>query len=242
VRDAAVLLVTVPWSLPALGWGVAWGGRPRPAPGCPGLIACGGMRGGYPRGGTTVGAVFLHGAGQAGPALLRHERVHVTQWALLGPVFPLAYAVAELVGSRERNVFERWAGLAAGGYAAATPYRRPMDLTLPRVPSSALAAAGLLGGYGVAVAATRPVGGLVLAAVGAACGVRWRRSAGAAVAAGLLAVYVSALVGAHILAGPVGLGAWTSVLLAAAACAAIVQGVTHAAGARPRRRLTEASA
>lgn len=111
------LLVTAPYTLPALVWGRAWGGRPRLAAGTPGLLDCGGMRGGYARGGTTVGAVFLHGPGTAGPALLRHERVHVTQWALLGPLLGPAYGLAELLGRRERNLFERWAGLEDGGYA-----------------------------------------------------------------------------------------------------------------------------
>lgn len=121
VRDGVVLALTAPYSLPALAWGRAWGGRVGWAPGCPGLIECAGMRGGFARGGTTVGAVFLHGPEVASPALLAHERVHVTQWALLGPLLPVTYAVAELLGPRERNVFERWAGLAAGGYPSPSP-------------------------------------------------------------------------------------------------------------------------
>lgn len=115
-RDVVALAVTLPWSLPALLWSLAWGGRPRRAPGVAGLLDCGGMRGGYARGGTTVGAVFLHGPQPASLELLRHERVHVTQWAVLGPLLPIAYGLAEIVGARERNIFERWAGLAAGGY------------------------------------------------------------------------------------------------------------------------------
>ncbi|MCW6004935.1 hypothetical protein K1W54_10115 [Micromonospora sp. CPCC 205371] len=54
--------------------------------------------------------------------LLRHETRHVAQYAVLGPVFWLAYAAASgwsylLTGAYgSRNFFERHAGLAAGGY------------------------------------------------------------------------------------------------------------------------------
>ena len=66
----------------------------------------------------------------ARPRLLGHEARHSTQWAwLLGIVaFPLAYGLATLwslatVGDTALgNVFERRAGLEAGGYlATATP-------------------------------------------------------------------------------------------------------------------------
>jgi hypothetical protein len=55
-------------------------------------------------------------------ALLGHETRHVAQYAVLGPIFWLAYALASgwsylVTGSYGcRNVFERHAGLAAGGY------------------------------------------------------------------------------------------------------------------------------
>lgn len=58
--------------------------------------------------------------------LLGHERRHAGQYALLGPLFWPAYWVAcawsyVLTGSYGRgNVFERRAGLAAGGYAEPT--------------------------------------------------------------------------------------------------------------------------
>jgi hypothetical protein len=54
--------------------------------------------------------------------LLGHETRHVGQYAILGPLFLPAYAVASawswLVAGEYgcRNVFERHAGLAAGGY------------------------------------------------------------------------------------------------------------------------------
>ena len=45
---------------------------------------------------------------------------------------------------------------------------------LMRVPTSALAAAGLIAGYGVAVASdSRPLGGVVLAACGVPCVLIW---------------------------------------------------------------------
>ena len=68
------------------------------------------------------------------PQLLEHEARHATQWSVgLGLVgFPLAYAVAagwswlRCGDGARRNVFERAAGLAAGGYLpAATPPGQP---------------------------------------------------------------------------------------------------------------------
>jgi hypothetical protein len=74
----------------------------------------------------TVGDVVLHprpGGLSSRPALLRHERRHAEQYAWCGglPFLPL-YAVAALLswlltGDRAAaNPFERWAGLADGGY------------------------------------------------------------------------------------------------------------------------------
>jgi hypothetical protein len=52
--------------------------------------------------------------------LLRHETRHTRQWAIFGGGlgFPIFYGLESLrTGSDEcRNVFERWAGLAEGGY------------------------------------------------------------------------------------------------------------------------------
>ena len=68
------------------------------------------------------------------PRLLAHEARHATQWAtglgLLG--FPLAYGLASAwswlaVGDpATRNVFERAAGLADGGYRAGDPTLSPL--------------------------------------------------------------------------------------------------------------------
>ncbi|MBM2622873.1 hypothetical protein JIG36_45965 [Actinoplanes sp. LDG1-06] len=66
-------------------------------------------------------AAWLLGEGRE--SLLRHELIHSTQYALLGPLFWPLYWLAALfsyltTGSASaRNIFERWAGLAAGGYA-----------------------------------------------------------------------------------------------------------------------------
>ncbi|WP_151775078.1 hypothetical protein [Streptomyces abyssomicinicus] len=87
------------------------------------------------------------------------------------------------------------------------------------VPTAALAATGLVGGYGVARwTKRRELGGVVLAAAGAAAANRWRRQAGAGVAAGLTTAYVAAFAGSHPLAKR--LGAWTSVLTVTAGVAA----------------------
>ncbi|MEW2415101.1 hypothetical protein AB0953_15475 [Streptomyces sp. NPDC046866] len=88
-----------------------------------------------------------------------------------------------------------------------------------RVPSSAVAAAGLVGGYAVARwTRKRPLGGVVLGAAGLAAGREWHRSGGAPAAAGLGALYLAGFAGAHPLAKKV--GAWPAVLGAAAVVAA----------------------
>src|SRR5690606_4275183 len=60
-----------------------------------GLYVVTGMRGGYARGGTTVGGVFLTGAPPS-RRLLRHEAVHADQWARYGLGFALRYWWEEL--------------------------------------------------------------------------------------------------------------------------------------------------
>ena len=105
--------LTLPYSIPALLWGLAWGGRLRWRRGR--IVECSAMRGGYPRGGITIGSVWLCGH-LTDNRRLRHESVHATQWAIFGPMFPLLYWSAEAVLPMERNPFERWAGLRDGGY------------------------------------------------------------------------------------------------------------------------------
>jgi hypothetical protein len=90
-----------------------------------------------------------------------------------------------------------------------------------RSPTAPVAAASLIAGYAVAVATgSRPLGGLVLLAGGAWCIRAWLRETDAKTAATLTAVGLAAFVLAHVLA--LAIGAWPSVLLVAAATAAIV--------------------
>ncbi|MFD4575115.1 hypothetical protein ACFWNK_26665 [Streptomyces sp. NPDC058417] len=89
-----------------------------------------------------------------------------------------------------------------------------------RVPSAVIAAGGLVGGYGVARwTRKRQLGGVVLAAAGAAAAQRWRRQAGGPAAGALGVAYVAAFAGSHPLAKKV--GAWPSVFGVAGAVAAL---------------------
>ncbi|MFJ9560453.1 hypothetical protein ACIRQQ_10475 [Streptomyces fuscichromogenes] len=89
---------------------------------------------------------------------------------------------------------------------------------MARVPSSVIAASGLVGGYGVARwTKKRPLGGAVLAVAGAAAAQQWRRQAGGKAAGALSAAYVVAFAGSHPLARKV--GAWPSVFGVAGAVA-----------------------
>src|ERR1700759_784025 len=87
-------------------------------------------------------------------------------------------------------------------------------------PTGPIAAAGLLAGFGGAVATgSRPLGGVVLAACGLACIAVWLRRDGTRVtvqltAAGLAAFVLSDLLGLVI-------GAWPSVIVVSAATAAL---------------------
>ncbi len=74
----------------------------------------------------TIGNTFLteRERGEIPGAVLQHERKHSDQWALLGPViFPVAYGIDALLARRNgvvdpcHQIFERWAGLADGGYS-----------------------------------------------------------------------------------------------------------------------------
>jgi len=132
-------------SAAALAWGLAHGGRP--VVGRDLVVECGGMRGGFARGGTTVGSVWLHG-GLGGERRRRHEARHADQWALLGPVLmPLLYGLeaAATRGDPRRSRFERHAGLLDGGYVAppsagagttSCPDGRAVDERRPRRPRS----------------------------------------------------------------------------------------------------------
>jgi hypothetical protein len=89
-----------------------------------------------------------------------------------------------------------------------------------RIATAPIAAAGLIAGFGVALATgSRPLGGVVLAACGLICVVIWlrrdgRRTAGLLTIAGLFAFAVSHVLGLLI-------GAWPAVVVVAAATAAV---------------------
>ena len=91
---------------------------------------------------------------------------------------------------------------------------------LAGLPTAPLAAAGLIGGFAVAVATgSRPLGGVLLAAFGLVCIAIWlrrdgRRTAAKLTVAGLLAFAISHVLGLLI-------GAWPAVLVTAAATAAL---------------------
>jgi hypothetical protein len=102
------------------------------------------------------------------------------------------------------------------------------------LPSSALVAAGLVAGFGVAQATgDRPAGGVVLAACGIAAAVSWVRRRGWGTAAALAAVYLAAFVLAHVLALGLGWNPWLSVALVTIAAA----GTTYRVADRPRAEL-----
>lgn len=89
---------------------------------------------------------------------------------------------------------------------------------MARIPSAAVAAGGLVGGYGVARwTKKRQLGGVVLAVAGAAAAQQWRRRAGGKAAGALTATYVAAFAGSHPLAKKV--GAWPAVFGVAGAVA-----------------------
>lgn len=78
-------------------------------------------------------------------------------------------------------------------------------------PTAPIVAAGLIGGWLTARASkNRPLGGVVLAAAGAAAGRRWAKKTSPAVTAGLTGVYLAAFGLSHPLAKKI--GAWPSVL------------------------------
>lgn len=81
------------------------------------------------------------------------------------------------------------------------------------VPASLVAAAGLLGGFGVAELTTRTAGGVVLAGAGAALFVLSRRRAGPGIAGAVTAVYAGGFVLSHLLARAT--GAWPAVVTVA---------------------------
>ncbi|TIC86415.1 hypothetical protein [Nocardioides sp. GY 10127] len=100
-----------------------------------------------------------------------------------------------------------------------------------RVPTSVLVSAGLVGGYATArFTGVRPLGGVVLAAAGAASAVTWSKDVGPARTAGLLGLYLGAFGGSHPLAKKI--GAWPSV----GVVTAVTAGAAHCFADRPAAR------
>lgn len=91
---------------------------------------------------------------------------------------------------------------------------------MSRIPTALLAAATLILSWGVVeVSGSRTVGGFVLAAGGACCIAIWARRDGARTAALLGASGLLAFALSHVIA--LALGPWPSVLIVAAAMAAL---------------------
>ena len=88
------------------------------------------------------------------------------------------------------------------------------------VPTAPVAAGSLIVGFAVAAATgSRPVGGLVLLVGGLWCIREWTRRHGVRTAATLALAGLFAFLASHVLA--LAIGAWPSVLLVAAAMAAV---------------------
>lgn len=104
---------------------------------------------------------------------------------------------------------------------------------LARLPTAAVAAAGLIAGYAVAVASSsRLLGGVVMMALGLVCITAWltrdgHRTAVRLTGAGLLAFALSHALGLLI-------GAWPAVLVTAGALAAVCWRLSDAAHLAPR--------
>lgn len=102
---------------------------------------------------------------------------------------------------------------------------------IDRLPTAAIGATALIGGYGIAVATgSRPLGGLFLAACGIVCIVIWARRDGRRTAIVLTFVGLAAFALSHVVA--LVIGAWPAVLLTAAAASAVCWRLSDAK--RPR--------
>jgi hypothetical protein len=103
----------------------------------------------------------------------------------------------------------------------AVPIDRELMLEIAdRLPTAPVAAAGLIGGFAVAVASgSRPLGGAVMAVLGIGCIVVWLHRDGRATAVKLTATGLLAFAISHVL-GLV-IGAWPSVIVVSAVTAAV---------------------
>jgi hypothetical protein len=103
---------------------------------------------------------------------------------------------------------------------------------LERLPTAPLAATGLIAGFGVAAATgSRPLGGVVLAGFGLSCTAIWARRDGIGTALKLTATGLFAFAVSHVLGRLI--GAWPSVLVVAAATAALCWRVSDSQLNRP---------
>jgi hypothetical protein len=94
-----------------------------------------------------------------------------------------------------------------------------------RLPTAPIAAAGLIGGYAVAVATgSRPLGGLVLVLCGALCIAIWLRRDGRHATIVLTVAGLAAFALSHVVA--LAIGAWPAVVLAAAVTFAVCRRVS----------------
>jgi amino acid permease len=83
-----------------------------------------------------------------------------------------------------------------------------------RLPTAVLAAAGLILGYGIAVASgSRPLGGVVLLLFAVPCVMMWSRRHSPRLTAALAVVGVAAFAFSHVLGSLI--GAWPAVLVTA---------------------------
>jgi hypothetical protein len=104
---------------------------------------------------------------------------------------------------------------------------------LARLPTAPLAAAGLIGGFGVAVTSgSRPLGGVVLAAFGLSCIAVSSRRDSRRTTAGLTVAGAAAFGVSHPLGHAI--GAWPSVLAVSAVTAALCWWLSDSR--RPGRR------
>jgi hypothetical protein len=88
-----------------------------------------------------------------------------------------------------------------------------------RVPTAPIAAAGLIGGFAVAVASgSRPLGGTVMAVLGVGCIAVWLHRDGRSTAIKLTATGLLAFAISHVLGRVI--GAWPSVIVVSAVTAA----------------------
>jgi hypothetical protein len=87
-----------------------------------------------------------------------------------------------------------------------------------RVPTSLLAALGLIAGFGTAAGTgSRPLGGAVMAVFGLTCIYFWIRRDGNATAIRLTLVGLTAFIASHVLG--LAIGAWPAVFVVSAATA-----------------------